>query len=164
MAHSSPSETPPWAGALGRIPSGLFIVTVRHGEQETGMLASWVQQCSFDPPQVSVAVKNGRYLLDWLQVGAIFTVNVLPEGQKSLLAHFGKGFEPGESAFTGVAVERPEAGGVHLTEALACLDGRVVRIAETGGDHTLVIGQVLDGCVRQDGRPTVHVRRSGLHY
>ena len=31
--------------ALGRIPSGLFVLTLRHGGRETGMLASWVQQC-----------------------------------------------------------------------------------------------------------------------
>ena len=46
--------------ALGRIPSGLFILTVGQGEAETGMLASWVQQCSFDPPRVSVAIQPQR--------------------------------------------------------------------------------------------------------
>src|SRR5882672_4348244 len=29
------------AAALGRIPSGLFVLTFRQGEIETGMLASW---------------------------------------------------------------------------------------------------------------------------
>ena len=47
------------AAAVGRIPSGLFVVTVRNGDRETGLLASWVQQCSFEPFQVSVAVKAG---------------------------------------------------------------------------------------------------------
>src|SRR5258706_383723 len=56
--------------ALGRVPSGLFILTVCDGQRETGMLASWVQQCSFEPPQVSVAVKHGRDLLAVLKGGA----------------------------------------------------------------------------------------------
>src|SRR5262249_14596361 len=34
------------AAALGRVPSGLAILTIRNGDQETGMLVSWVQQCS----------------------------------------------------------------------------------------------------------------------
>src|SRR5437868_1510457 len=90
------------AAALGRIPSGLFVVTVRHGRSETGMLASWVQQCSFEPPQITFAVNTQRPVLPWLGAGAPFTVNVLAEGQKRLLGHFGKGFDPGESAFDGV--------------------------------------------------------------
>src|SRR5438874_8727460 len=72
------------AAALGRVPSGLFVLTARHGTRETGMLASWVQQCSFDPPQVSMAVRKGRDVLDWLADGAAFVLNVLAEGQKQL--------------------------------------------------------------------------------
>ena len=37
------------AAALGRIPSGLFILTVGHGEGATGMLASWVQMMNETP-------------------------------------------------------------------------------------------------------------------
>ena len=85
-------KQPGWAAALGRVPSGLFVLTVRHDGQETGMLASWVQQCSFDPPRVSAAFAKGRWVLDWLTTGTAFAVNVLAEGQKPLLAHFGKGF------------------------------------------------------------------------
>ena len=68
------------AAALGRIPSGLFILTVRHGSKETAMLASWVQQCSFDPPRLTVAIQKGRELLRWLTDDAAFVLNVLPEG------------------------------------------------------------------------------------
>jgi flavin reductase (DIM6/NTAB) family NADH-FMN oxidoreductase RutF len=90
--------------ALGRIPSGLFVVTVRHGDAETGMLASWVQQCSFEPPQISVAVKQGRDVLAWLTDGAPFTLNVLDDSQTDMLIHFGKGFQLDEPAFNGLEV------------------------------------------------------------
>ena len=79
------------AEALGKIPSGLFIVTYFCGETESAMLASWVQQCGFEPPILSVAVKKGRGISEWLTDGAPFTVNILGEGQKDLLSHFGKG-------------------------------------------------------------------------
>ena len=88
--------------ALGRIPSGLFIVTVRHGDAETGLLASWVQQCSFDPPQISVAVKSGRDVWSWLTEGAAFTVNILDDSQSDMIGHFGRGFALTEPAFTGL--------------------------------------------------------------
>lgn len=159
---TTPTDPPTWASALGRIPSGLFVVTVAHGKQETGMLASWVQQCSFDPPTVSVAVRQGRYLLDWLKDGAHFAVNVIGEGQKSLVAHFGKGFEPSEAAFEGLTVDRREHV-IVLPEALAHLHCRVAGRADAG-DHMLIFGKVVGGSAHHEGRPTIHVRKSGLHY
>src|SRR5215831_10096480 len=93
------------AAALGRIPSGLFVMTMRHGAEETGMLASWVQQCSFDPPQITVAVEPGRTIAEWLVPGATFGLNVLASGQNQLISHFAKGFEAGQSAFAGLGIE-----------------------------------------------------------
>jgi flavin reductase (DIM6/NTAB) family NADH-FMN oxidoreductase RutF len=156
-------KQPEWAAALGRVPSGLFVLTARGPAGETGMLASWVQQCSFDPPQVSVALRKGRYVLDWLADGAAFGVNVIPEGEKRLVAHFGKGFEPGEPAFAGLAVERVDGSAPALGAAHAFLDCRVVGRFDAG-DHLLVIGRVVAGRVQSHDRPATHVRRSGLHY
>ena len=81
--------------ALGRIPSGLFVLTIRHGDAETGMLASWVQQCSFKPPRVSVAIKDKRDINAWLTPGRVFVLNILQEDQPYLVSHFGKGFAQG---------------------------------------------------------------------
>lgn len=151
------------AGALGRIPSGLFIVTFCRGSAETGMLASWVQQCSFNPPQISMAVQRGRPVLGWLEPEAPFTVNVLDTGETDYLIHFGKGFALGEPAFEGIDIDRHPGSAPVLREALAYLDCRVVdRIS--GGDHELFIGRVVGGNVLGDGQPMVHIRKNGLHY
>ena len=158
--NSSPDAFLP---ALGRIPSGLFVLTVRHGERETGMLASWVQQCSFDPPQLSAAIRKGRYVLDWLADGAALAVNVLPEGEKKLVAHFGKGFELEEPAFEGVEVRREGETAPVLAASHAYLQCRVAA-RHDAGDHVLVIARVVGGAVQTDARPATHVRRSGKHY
>lgn len=159
--HTDPSES--LAAALGRIPSGLFVLTMRHGDDETGMLASWVQQCSFDPPQVSVAVNKQRDVLAWLTEGVPFVVNVIPEGGKTLVSHFGKGFAPGEPAFTGLEIapecETPPV----LLASHAYLVCRVVNRVDAG-DHMLVIARVTAGAVLHEGKPTVHVRKNGLRY
>lgn len=151
------------AAALGRIPSGLFVLTARHGDHETGMLVSWVQQCSFDPPQVSVAVKKGRDVLDWLADGTSFVLNVLPEGSKTLIGHFGRGFEADQPAFEGLKVTRERGSAPVLLAAHAYLICRVVSRVDAG-DHVLVIGRVLAGAVLNPGYPTVHVRKNGLKY
>ncbi len=151
------------AAALGRIPSGLFILTFRRGKQETAMLASWVQQCSFEPPLVVIAINEKRYVLDWLKDGAPVTVNILGEGQKDLICHFGKGFEPGLPAFEGIEVERHGESAPFLPAAHAVLDCRVCN-RHAAGDHVLVVAQVMAGKLHTDGRPGVHVRRSGFNY
>jgi flavin reductase (DIM6/NTAB) family NADH-FMN oxidoreductase RutF len=151
------------ASALGRIASGLFILTARHGEAETGMLASWVQQCAFRPPQVSVAIKHGRELLTWLTPGALFTLNILDASQTDMIVHFGRGFALDEPAFAGLDVERPDGVAPVLSEALAYLECRVVNRCLTG-DHELLIAEVVRGKLLGEGQPMVHIRKSGLHY
>ncbi|HEX4606934.1 MAG TPA: flavin reductase family protein [Urbifossiella sp.] len=149
--------------ALGRVPSGLFVLTVSAGGRETGMLASWVQQCSFDPPRVSAAVAKERWVLSALADGAAFTVNVLGEGEKKLVAHFGKGFGPDEPAFTGLEITRSDTGAPILTAAHAHLECRVAGRYDAG-DHVLIIGTVAAGAVHHEARPVTHVRRTGKHY
>jgi flavin reductase (DIM6/NTAB) family NADH-FMN oxidoreductase RutF len=149
--------------ALGRVPSGLFILTARQGDDETGLLASWVQQCSFAPPLVSVALRKGREVLDWLTPGAAFTLNVLDETQTDMISHFGRGFRPGEQPFFGLAVSRPDGGAAVLDEALAYLACRV-SARYPAGDHELVIAEVVAGRVLGEGRPMVHIRKTAAHY
>ena len=152
------------AAALGRVPSGLFIVTARRGEAETGLLASWVQQCSFDPPQVSLCLRRGRELNAWMEDGAAFTINILEDdGGTDLIVRFGRGFALDEPAFEGLEVERPGGAAPVLREALAYLECRVVA-RHDAGDHELFIGRVTAGAMLGDGKPMVHVRKSGLHY
>jgi flavin reductase (DIM6/NTAB) family NADH-FMN oxidoreductase RutF len=151
------------AGALGRVASGLFVLTARQGDCETGMLASWVQQCSFDPPQLSIALKPGREIARWLVPDAAFTLNILDDTQTDMIAHFGKGFKASEPAFNTLDLRRLDHSGPVLCEALAFLECRVMtRIS--AGDHDLIIGRVVHGEMLSEGHPMVHVRKSGLHY
>lgn len=46
--------------AVGHIPSGLFVVAIKDGENKDGYLASWVQQVSFKPLLVSLAISPSR--------------------------------------------------------------------------------------------------------
>ncbi len=162
MSAATGDKTP-LAAALGRVPSGLFILTATRGTEDTGMLTSWVQQCGFDPPQVSVAVAHGRPLLAWLTDGAPFALNVLAEGQTNYVKHFGRGFEAGQPAFTGLAVTRTEGAAPTLDDAHAHLFCRVTSRTDVG-DHVLIVGEVTAGAVKNEAKPATHVRKNGFVY
>jgi flavin reductase (DIM6/NTAB) family NADH-FMN oxidoreductase RutF len=149
--------------ALGRLPSGLFVLTARRGDAETGMLASWVQQCSFEPPHISLALKVGRPVNDWLQVGSDFILNILDHTQTDMIAHFGRGFALGEPAFTGIEVERNGQEAPVLLEALGHLQCRIVNRVHVA-DHDVVIAEVITGRLLSEEAPMVHIRKSGAHY
>jgi len=151
------------AAALGRIPSGLFILTIKQGSVETGLLASWVQQCSFDPPMVSIAIQPNRPVAALLKEGAPFTLNLLEEGQTDMIAHFGKGFAPEEDAFVGLEVERGGPGGPVIKESLAVLECEM-KTRVKGGDHDLFLAEIRAGRLFDEGRPMVHIRKNGFHY
>ena len=152
---------------LGQIPSGLAILSAQNGQgDETGMLASWIQQAAFDPPAMTVAVNSKRYLHEWLQPGSPLAVSLVGETQKSLLGHFGKGFDPGAPAFEGQRIERSPAGLPVLSDALGWLEGTVSG-SIPAGDHTVylvTLTAAAQGPRLGEERPWVHIRKNGLGY
>jgi flavin reductase (DIM6/NTAB) family NADH-FMN oxidoreductase RutF len=149
--------------ALGRVTSGVYILTIGRGERATGMLASWVMQAGFEPPMVTVAVKQGRYVAEWLTAGEPFVLNVVAEGQKHLLKHFGRGFEPGQPAFDGLEVQVASNGVPALGEAVGRLECRPTSHLDAG-DHRLFLATVTAGSLISGDAPMVHVRKTGAHY
>ena len=158
------SQPKPFDPVLGRVPSGIYILTIGTGARATGMLASWVMQAGFEPPMVSIAVKQARYVCDWLAEGQPFVLNVVGEGQKNFLRHFAKGFEPGTPAFEGLAITHCARGVPILSEALGHLECEPVRHVDSG-DHRLFLANVCRGRIAHpDAHPMVHVRKSGANY
>jgi flavin reductase (DIM6/NTAB) family NADH-FMN oxidoreductase RutF len=149
---------------LGRVPSGIFILTVGSGPRATGMLSSWVMQAGFDPPMISVGVKLGRYVCDWLTEGQPFVLNLVGDSQTDLLKHFGKGFEPGAPAFEGLAITHCARGVPLLKDAVGHLECEPVRHVDSG-DHRIFLANVVRGRLNHSElAPMVHIRKSGAKY
>ncbi len=157
----SPQGQDQAAEAIGLIPSGCCILTATAANESTGMLASWVQQAAFEPLMVTVAVKTGRPIEKLIQRSQRFTLNLLGEDPFALFKHFGGGFEPGEAAFEGLPVEDTPHG-VELADALGWLSCSVAAMTPAG-DHTVYLGRVESGR-RRDGKPYVHLRKTGRSY
>jgi flavin reductase (DIM6/NTAB) family NADH-FMN oxidoreductase RutF len=111
----------------------------------------------------SVAVRQGRYVAEWLDAGAPFVLNLVAEGDKQLLKHFGRGFEPGTAAFEGIEIERCGRGVPVLMSALGHL-ACAPRGKVASGDHLVYLAEVEAGQLHREEAPMVHIRKSGANY
>ena len=151
------------AAVLGRIPSGLFVVTWHEAEADRFMLASWVMQAGFAPPAITVAVGTSRDLLTAIANGTPFVVNILGESQRPLLARFGRPAAAGENSFAGIEIVRGSSGAPAIAAAAGWLECRGIAQVR-GGDHIIVVAEVIDGQTGSAEQPLVHIRRNGLRY
>ena len=160
MADASPD---PLAQALGRIPSGLFLVTTELGGAPLGFLGSFVMQVGFDPPTVCVAVAEGREHLAAIRDCGRFTLSVVDGESSAVMGPFFKSRPDGSSPYADLAHHAAPSGLAVLSDTLAWLDCRVSG-EHPVGDHVVVFGEVLAGGLLREGDPSVHLRKNGLSY
>src|SRR6476661_8003811 len=95
---------------LGKIPSGVFILTAQHDGRSSAMLASWVQQAAFAPPAVSVAVARDRPIVNLIRQSGRFALSVVAEHDKALMKRYARGIREGEDPFAGMHTAQTPAG------------------------------------------------------
>ncbi len=151
--------------ALGRLSGGLYIITAQQGDVKSAMLASWVNQASFKPLGLTIAVAKDRAIESLMQVGDKFVLNTLEEGNyQRLMKHFLKRFRPGADRFEGVKTQPAENGAPILTDALSYVECEVASRMDAG-DHWIVYSTVYAGKVsKPDALTAVHHRKVGNHY
>ncbi len=149
--------------ALGRVPSGVFILSASHEGKSDAILASWVQQASFEPPMLTVAIAKGRPIADLIRASKRLVLSIIPNDDKSLMKHYAR-LKTGDDPFAGVKTKPAPSGLPILTDALAFLDCRLVDTCDFGGDHELFVAEIADGRMLREGAAFAHQRGSGFHY
>ncbi|OUL22135.1 diflavin flavoprotein A [Nostoc sp. T09] len=151
--------------ALGRISSGLYIVTTKKGDVSSAMLASWVSQASLQPLGLTIAVAKDRAIDSLMQIGDRFVLNVLEEGNyQELKKHFLKRLPPGGDRFAGVKTQTAKNGSPILTDALAYMECEVQSSIECS-DHWILYCTVQEGRVsKSEGLTAVRHRKVGNYY
>ncbi len=164
MSEGINNPDPTLGAALGRVASGLYVCSCGRGDDSSPFIASWVQQVAMEPPCVCIAIEDARSALAALdgQDGAL-TLSILPEdGGDALMSPFFKKAEQ-DDAFRGLTTARAPNDGVYLADALAWLECQELSRMRAGGHH-VVIAKVLAGGVLREGRPRIHVRKTGFSY
>lgn len=150
--------------ALGRVASGVHIVTLEHDGVKHGVLITWIAQASFQPPMLTVAFNKERPILGFLARGKVLAVNVLSSGNTDVFKSFARQAKAGEDRFTGLAVGLSANGCPVFSGAVAYLDCCVKEMVDSG-DHVVCLVEVIGGhLLASDGEPMVHIRKNGFQY
>jgi flavin reductase (DIM6/NTAB) family NADH-FMN oxidoreductase RutF len=141
--------------ALARWPSGVTIVTARHGGEVHGMTVSAFSSVSLEPPLVLVCADKTSNTNALIQRAGVFTVNVLARGQEALSTKFASKKEEWQR-FDGLACSDGATGCPRIPGAAVALDCRVEQCVDAG-DHFVYIGRV-EAVAFSDAAPLVYYR------
>jgi flavin reductase (DIM6/NTAB) family NADH-FMN oxidoreductase RutF len=142
---------PHLAEALAEITTGIYVLTVREGDQLHGMSSSWVTQVSGDPPLLMAAVDTRHFSHGFIERQGVFGLNVVGQKSKALEDYFYSAASRRPDNLEPFAYEFGETGVPLLTLAMAVLECRVVA-SYPAGDHTLFVASVVKAEVREHDR------------
>lgn len=149
--------------AIGRIASGVYIVTCE-GSERNGMLATWVIQSGFEPPSLTVAINKNREILQSIEQSGKFTINILAKNNMEIFKAFARPYQPGQDRFGGITIEPHNGFGPALSDTIAYLNCSVQTSADAG-DHIILVGKIVHAAVlNPDGEPMIHLRKNGFQY
>lgn len=151
--------------ALGKLATGLYVVTAARAGARSAMIASWVSQASFEPLGLSIAVAKDRAIESFLQVGDSFALNVLGEDSfQPVMKHFLKRFPPGADRFEGVNTFEAKNGAPVLKDSISYMECKVTSRLDAN-DHWILYCEVANGeVIKADARTAVHRRKVANYY
>lgn len=143
--------------ALGQFPTGITIITTLD-EQGTpvGMTVSSFNSVSQDPPLILWSIDKSALSLGIFLQTKHFTVNVLGKNQSDMANHFAR---RGADKFAGIVYSKGANGCPVLEDVAACLECKTWSVYE-GGDHLIVVGEVLHYSYRSQAVPLVFSQSS----
>ncbi len=149
---------------LRHFPYGLYAVTVKQDGEEHGMTANWLTQASFEPPMVAVAVENTSRTIEMIRDARQFAINVFQQGQRDLAGKLGRSSDSAPQKLKGVKTKpAPVSGAPILADALGWVECRVIATLPAG-DHTLVLGEVVQAGVEHEGAQALTLQETGFKY
>jgi flavin reductase (DIM6/NTAB) family NADH-FMN oxidoreductase RutF len=148
---------------LQKIPYGLYVCTSKDGAETSAMLCNWVAQASFSPPMMTLAVQNDAHSYKVIQSSGVFCLNLLPKGARDTAVHFAQHYdEVGDKLEDREHDSSDELELPVVPEAVGYIELRVVGTLE-GGDHNIVLGEVVGATVLNDG-PLYEQGDAGFDY
>lgn len=161
---------------MSRLAAGVALVTAMEPSldpddpqapagEDVGMTATSFLSVSLDPPLVLVSLRSGSRMEELLAEQPAWAVSLLSESQRHIAGRFAmKGRVSDRLLFADIPYRRGDYSGAPLVGgALATLECRTEQRVPAG-DHTLVIGRVMNARVPStEGGPLTYFRGRYRH-
>ncbi|MBC3193762.1 flavin reductase family protein [Pseudonocardia sp. C8] len=134
------------------------VTTVELFGRPHGSTVSAFTSLSMSPPMVLVSLDSASTLLGMVEATGTFGINVLAAGQSDVALRFAT---KGPGRFTGVSWTRAH-GAARLDGIASWLACSVADIVE-GGDHRILLGDVVSAAASDLEPLTYHARTFGTH-
>lgn len=129
--------------ALGRFATGIVVVTTSVDGEDHAMTVNSFASVSLDPPLVLFSCEKVARFHEAITHAGTWAVSVLGEHQREASRWFASRGRPFEGQFDAFATRRGSVVEALLLEgSLAVVECRTVGAYE-GGDHTVVVGEVV---------------------
>jgi flavin reductase (DIM6/NTAB) family NADH-FMN oxidoreductase RutF len=138
--------------ALGQYATGVTVVTIQAQDGPMGFTANSFASLSLDPPLVLWSIARASQRYPFFAGASHYAIHVLGQNHTDLPARFSRGGQ----GFTGLARQTNAEGVPTLPGALARFDC-VRHATHDGGDHLIIVGQVLRLAL-EEGEPLVFAK------
>ena len=137
---------------IGRFATGVTVVTTNVDGRLHGMTANAICSLSLDPLQLLVCVDRESNCYVQMQRAEAFGVSVLAADQEEISNRFARTTEPTEGSLLAVDYRLGSLGEPLIEDALVHLECRIAERLD-GGDHIIVIGDVVAGGQVREAEP-----------
>lgn len=134
---------------LRMFSNGMYVVTSRNRESYGAATVTWLSQASFRPPLIMTAIRPESNVFRCLAESRVATVHVLGHDQEALAAKFFRPTRVTNGLLNGEPFVAGKTGAPVLVNVPAYVECMVRHGAETGGDHAVIILEVVDAVCRE---------------
>jgi len=136
--------------ALKLVPYGFFAVGSSHEGDSNLMVLNWLTQASFEPQMLAIGLMKTAYSHGLIEKSGSFTVNLFRQEDKDALMPFTKSRAKNPEKMQGASVSpSPKLGNPVLDGAVAFIECKVVNRMDTGGDHDIILAEIVNAEVRK---------------
>ncbi|MEM3833036.1 MAG: flavin reductase family protein [Thermoprotei archaeon] len=137
-------------------PQGVTVVTTMLNGTPGGITVSAFTSISLTPPLIMISISKDSAFHDVLMKAKIFAVNLLGKGHEEISERFAGKY--GENKFNKIKYKIGKLGIPLLEDALAILECKIWNTYD-GGDHTIIIGEVIEINFNKQDLPLVYYDR-----
>lgn len=129
---------------LRLLSNGVYVLTSRSGDHFGAATVTWVSQASFKPPLVMAAIRKDSSAFRCMAQSLVAAIHILGPGDCDIAQKFFAPTLPGPGVINGEPFTDGETSAPILTNAPAYLECQVKQIINDGGDHDIVVMEVVN--------------------